>query len=238
MTVRAAHPKRKEDRAIRVSEFRGCSAIVDAVERLRIAHGDDWLQSLASLFGMLLHLTLANGREATLINPRRPGKSFSTYPTSPPAVKVVVANAMRALLSRPLVLADGRKRQLLGFAVVDPAMESGQLLLGVASFVLEAAREDCREDGERAQEVSRRIARELAVSLWGVDRNPLARIATRTVFEILSRERDLAMPPLKNLYTADALPWLARRATSSWPSWRTPGRWSPAATSPTSPSAG
>jgi len=80
---------------------------------------------------MLLHLTLGNGREATLINPRRPGKSFSTYPTSPSAVKVVVANAMRALLSRPLVLTDGRKRQLLGFAVVDPAMESGQLLLGV-----------------------------------------------------------------------------------------------------------
>src|SRR5712692_2395868 len=137
-------------------------SIADTLKEVRIAHGDDWLQSLASILGMLLHLTFRDGGEQRLVNLRRPSKSFSTYPTSPAAVKMLVQDVMSPLLPRPLVPIKDKRGRMLRFALVDPSMESGQLLLGVARFVLDAAFEDCSENPEKVRSAWKCIVRDLS----------------------------------------------------------------------------
>jgi Eco57I restriction-modification methylase/TaqI-like C-terminal specificity domain len=187
-------------------------SIAEVLKELRTAHGTDWLQSLASIFGMLLHLSFRDSSGPRLVNLRRPNKSISTYPTSPAVVKMVVRDVLGPLLPRPLVPTGHERRRSLHLALVDPSMESGQLLLGIAAFILDAALEDCDGDVEKARFAWRRICSDLSGCLWGLDRNPLARVATETMFEALGKERGIAFALLRHLHVAEAVRWLARRS--------------------------
>jgi TaqI-like C-terminal specificity domain/Eco57I restriction-modification methylase len=187
-------------------------SIAEVLKRLRIAHGTDWLQSLASILGMLLHLSFRDSGEQRLVNLRRRNRSISTYPTSPAVVRMVVRDVLGPLLPRPLVPTRHERRRSLQLALVDPSMESGQLLLGIATFILDAALEDCNGDVEKARLAWKRICSELSGCLWGLDRNPLARVATETAFEVLGKERGIGFAPLRHLHVAEGVRWLARRS--------------------------
>jgi hypothetical protein len=181
---------------------------------VRDSHGSQWLQAVASMLGMLLHLVPGQGESRTLTNNRRPNKKFSTYPTSPLAARIVVQRVMEPLLPKSLVVCQGTRERLLPFALIDPSAESGQLLLEVVIFLLESALKQCENDREKAQISWNRLALELPDCLWGGDRNNLAPIAIKTVFSLLRTEYQLPSEPIRNIYLADSLLWLSSRQQS------------------------
>jgi len=90
-------------------------------EELRFNYGADWLQAVASILGMLMHPVRSAGLFEPISCTMTGGRQqFSTYPTAPAvaalAAEHVVALAFRGAAPR----------------VIDPSMESGQLLLAVA----------------------------------------------------------------------------------------------------------
>lgn len=145
-------------------------------------YGADWLQAVAGILGMLMHLSLTGPRSCVLHNGRRPGKPFSSYPT-PPAVAVLAAEYVVA-----------HTLNSTAPAVIDPAMESGQLLLAVAEAVLR------RVEGPRRRAVLDKLCRDC---LWGIDRNPLATESVSLIFQLLGGD------PPRHLLIEDSLRWQA-----------------------------
>ena len=193
--VRAACRKRRPpDLAINGAFSSICERFLNGefTEELRFNYGADWLQAVASILGMLMHLSLSDSAASSepylLHNDRRPGKQFSTYPTAPAvaalAAEHVVALAFRGAAPR----------------VIDPSMESGQLLLAVAEAVLRRVKAPSRPS------VLRNLCRNC---LWGVDRKPQAAESVAVVFHLLAREYGLELEPPRNLLIENTLHWQA-----------------------------
>lgn len=193
--VRAASRKRRPpDLAINGAFSSICRRFVNGefTEELRHIYGADWLQAVASILGMLMHLSLADSvtssERCALRNERRPGKRFSTYPTAP-AVAALAAEHVVALAFQG---AESR--------VIDPSMESGQLLLAVAEAVLRRVKAPSRPG------VLRNLCRNC---LWGIDRKPQAAESVAVVFRLLAREYGLELEPPRHLLIENTLRWQA-----------------------------
>jgi hypothetical protein len=180
---------------------------------LRDLYGTSWLQAAASILGMLMHLSVADKRP-TLRNERRPGKELSTYPTSPAIAKLAGEYVLGQVLRVPVPSgiaenseAERYAERALRFRVLDPSMESGQMLLAIAMALL-ARVEEVSASVENLQRLRKAVLRRLCrACLWGIDRNRLARISVAFVFSALGREYGFELEPPRNLLTDDALRW-------------------------------
>lgn len=201
------------------SAFRSvCDDLVSGVSRDYLRHvkecrKGDWLQEVGSTLGMILHFQ--PGRTgACLINVRRPGCAFTTYPSSPAATRLVARMALRGLLSG-LTAQDLRftgsdpeayLRRALAFRVIDPSMESGQLLLELATQTIAIIRRANRRSGANCDELARMTLKWLVTNcLYGIDRNPLAPLAVQTAFRLLAFEYGDVPLEMANLLVADSL---------------------------------
>ncbi|HEV3467762.1 MAG TPA: TaqI-like C-terminal specificity domain-containing protein [Pyrinomonadaceae bacterium] len=187
--------------------------------RLREAHGEDWLQSVASLLGMLMHLSAGEAGGGPLSNTRRPKKLVSTYPNSPALARFVGDAAIARLLRHPAPArcrstADAERyaERALNFRVLDPSMESGQLLLAVAAACVRRVAERHAPGSADGRRLTRAVLAKLYRDcLWGSDRNGLAVEATRTVLSLLCDEVGAGgCAPAARLSCADALAVLPR----------------------------
>ncbi len=183
------------------------------VTGLKGRHEDDWLQRLASLLAMLMHFAADSQEQGVLINCRRPGQPFSTYPTSPAVARLAAEALVSSLLvqeiptscSSPLVAAGYAKRAL-SFRILDPSMESGQLLLEIAQAVLHRVEQRHPPGTREAWWLGRALLKKLwRDCLWGVDRNGLASLAVETLVALLGAKYGLPGLRPARLLTSDAL---------------------------------
>lgn len=182
---------------IDTSLISGKEALVD----IPVAPVHVWIQSIASLLAILAHLASDGG---VLLNSRRSRRSIPTYPTHPAVVKSLV----RAVIS-PFDSITARQRFGSSLRILDPTIEGGQLLLGVACHFIDRM---ARASSPRSQSSSMPVGLG-RVQLIGFDQSPTAVLATRTAFQIL--EARLGIPLAGNvvLRQADSLTWLLRTRT-------------------------
>jgi hypothetical protein len=180
---------------------------------LKAIYDDDWLQAVASLLGMLMHFSVGRPQAKLLVNHRRPRRTFSTYPNSPAVARFMAHEVIGYLLKEPIPKvchshseAERYAERALGFRVLDPSMESGQLLLEVA---LATVRQVCSKHpacSKSARYLNRALLEKLCRDcVWGIDRNELAAAAVRTVFILLGTEFGIEQLSPVHLITADAL---------------------------------
>jgi Eco57I restriction-modification methylase/TaqI-like C-terminal specificity domain len=180
---------------------------------LKANYGRDWLQSVASLSGMLMHFSLGSRGANLLVNHRRPQKPFSTYPTSPSVARLVGDAVVCRLLKHPipaicpsLSSAERFAERALAFRVLDPSMESGQLLLEVAGALIRRVTMKHSLSSSAASYLNRALLEKLCRDcLWGIDRNELAVIAVRILFSLLGAEFGIRQLAPTHIVTADAL---------------------------------
>lgn len=149
------------------------------------------LRRATGLAGMALHLE--RDSKGYLVNKRRPGVAYSTYPTAPwvgaVCARYVVKRAFRGRVARkdapPLI--------------ADPTMESGELLL-------ETAIAGWDELGS-ARKQGREFRTWLEQGLVGLDRRRDAAPLVRALFSVLSRVLDID-PAYPRLLVRDSLEWL------------------------------
>jgi len=189
------------------------SAVQSLKQKLRQRHPADWLQRLASLLAGLMHFVVDDRDRGQLVNRRRPRKPFSTYPSSPALAELLGDGILSYLETEPVpaccrTLRDAHQfvERALNFHMLDPSMESGQLLLG-AAFAAVRRIHRRHPPGSRGALllVSALLERLCADCLWGIDRNELAADTVRTLFSLLGTEFGLAALELPHLRTADAL---------------------------------
>lgn len=186
------------------------------VAQLKSAYASDWLQAVASLLGMLMHFSVSDGAPQGLANHRRPGKPFSTYPTSPAVARfladAVVGNLPRARIpERCRCSRDAAHyaERAFGFRVLDPSMESGQLLLEVAMACVREVRIKHPPRSAAARRLIQAILTKLCRdSLWGIDRNELAATAVGTVFSMLGADLGVRTAAPRHMFTGDAFRYL------------------------------
>ena len=207
--------------ACALSEIPQCSdldrdSVRNHVLTIKERYGQDWLHAMASLLAMLMHLSIDRGNPPVLQNRRRPGKEISTYPTAPVVTRMTVKKILDEL-SCELVPSGARLSAIgagkyaaraLNFRLIDPSMESGQLLLEVA-LVLFQRIHDVHDPNSRSaiflrQEVLERLCRDC---IWGIDVNPAAISAVSVAFSLLSWEYGMTPVTPTNLITADSLLW-------------------------------
>lgn len=183
------------------------------VANLKSSYGRDWLQGVSSLSGMLMHFSLGSGEANSLVNHRRPQKPFSTYPTSPAVAKFVGDAVISYLLKHPIpVICHGHSsaerfaERALDFRVLDPSMESGQLLLEAGRALIRLVFAKHSSSSSAASNLSRALLEKLCRDcLWGIDRNELAVIAVRMLFSLLGAEFGIQGLAPSHIVTADAL---------------------------------
>jgi hypothetical protein len=180
---------------------------------LKAKHGADWLQALASILAMLLHYEFDAREPSLLVNRRRPGKPFPTYPSSPATVRLLADLLASRLLPADLAVAcrdavEARHfaARVLTFRVLDPSFESGQLLLAFIQAVLQRVLSRCPQDGR----ATRLLAQELIPTLcrdclWGIDRNELGIPAFALLVALLGDEHGARGLRPRHLFAADAL---------------------------------
>jgi hypothetical protein len=182
------------------------------VLNLKESYGHNWLQSVASLLGMLMHFSIDRKRSNLLANHRRPQKRFSTYPTSPAVARLVGDAIVTYLLKEPVpaichrsVDAESYADRALNFRILDPAMESGQLLLEVALASIRYVHRKHSPHSRTARFLTRAILEKLCSDcLWGIDRNELATRAVSLLFSLLGAELGIQQLAPAHLLTADA----------------------------------
>lgn len=188
-------------------------ALRSLVSNLKESYGPDWLQSVASLLGMLMHFSSGRRESNLLVNHRRPKKPFSTYPTSPAVAKLVGDAVVKHLLKEHLpaichhsVDAERYAERALTFRILDPSMESGQLLLEVALAFVGQVHRKHSPDSRTAKYLIRAILEKLCRDcLWGIDRNELATRAVSLIFSLLGTEFRMQQLTPAHLLTANAL---------------------------------
>jgi hypothetical protein len=173
----------------------------------------DWLQSLASLLGMLMHLSWSNQGTSRLVNRRRPQRSFSTYPNSPVVGRLAAKAVTSRLFKNPIPLtccgateATRYAEGALDFRILDPSMESGQLLLDVALACVERVHSVHAPDSASARHLIPALLKKLCADcLWGLDRNALALPSVVLVFSLLGSEYRVRKLVPSHLTIADSL---------------------------------
>jgi hypothetical protein len=199
------------------SSIRDCSGptpVRDLYSELRQAYGPDWLQGLASLLGMFMHFSTERG---VLRNYRRPQKEFSSYPTSPHVTEWAGVSMLARLVKQPIprttpsaAAAERWAEEMLAFRLLDPAMESGQLLLETALVMLRRIHRQHPSTSADARRLRCAVLERLCHDcLWGIDRNKLALPAVSLVFSLLGAECGVKLPGPRNLLNCDALRWSA-----------------------------
>lgn len=183
------------------------------VAGLKEDYGESWLQAVASLLGMLMHFSVSAQAVPYLVNNRRPKRLFSTYPNSPAVTKFISEAVVAHLLKYPIpvicrrsVDAESYAERALDFRVLDPSMESGQLMLEMALACVRRVQHQHSSQSKTAQRLTRALLEKLCADcLWGIDRNELAVSAVATVFSLLGAEFGIRQLKPAHLLTTDAL---------------------------------
>ncbi len=178
-----------------------------------IAAREDRHQRLASLLAMLLHHDVDAAAPEKLVNPRRPQTIFSTHPNSTAAVKLSARLVLDDLLTEPLPVscstpaaASRWAERSLDFTIVDPSMETGQLLLGVAEELISRIHRRWPPKSAEAQRLLGAALERLGSHvLRGIDRHPLAEETVRLAFRWLGFRHGVPGLRLAHLETADSL---------------------------------
>jgi restriction endonuclease TaqI-like protein/N-6 DNA methylase len=194
------------------------------VTKLKASCGADWLQSVASVLGMLMHFSLGKPEAKLLINHRRPTRAFSTYPNSPAVARLMADSTVSYLLKQPIpsvcqryTEAERYAERALTFRVLDPSMESGQLLLEIALAVIRRVSRKHSVSSKSARYLNRAVLEKLCRDcLWGIDRNELAATAVRTMFVLLGAEFGVQQLSPVHLMTADALEYFNQARMSDF----------------------
>jgi TaqI-like C-terminal specificity domain/Eco57I restriction-modification methylase len=213
---------------------RRCKTVAEVFASLRQIYRNDWLQSVASILGMLMHYSVSNRTQTNhLRNQRRPKQMFSSYPNSPALVQVLARYVVDSLITLPIPLAcfdaaaaERWAARALNFKVVDPSMESGQLLVGIAETVINRVHRIHGRDSKPATRLIPALLERLCSHcLWGIDRNRRAIDAVTLVFNLLGDEYRLKNLRPTNLLAGDALdcvgrgPWTGFDAIINNPPW-------------------
>ena len=156
--------------------------LADALTTLRKIHKHCYPQAVASALAMILHCD-PRSRHAT--NTRRPRISHSTFPNSPGLSRLLADQVIAGICTLPLPNKCHSMRQARSFVkkalkgrVLDPSMESGQLLLAVAESWRQTVLIGLPHQSDDAHRLIQAGWEKLCDDLlWGVDRNPLAAIA-------------------------------------------------------------
>jgi hypothetical protein len=189
-------------------------ALVEAtVLAIRQKYGGDWLQGIASLLAMLMHFTPGRKGSRLLVNHRRPQRLSSTYPNSPAVAKFLGDAVVARLLKQKIPAVCNRYSEAeryaevaLDFRILDPSMESGQLLLAVALALVRLVHSRHLPNSKEARYLTQSLSKRLcSYSLWGIDRNELAVPAVKAIFAMLGAEFGLERLVPRNLLTGDAL---------------------------------
>jgi hypothetical protein len=183
------------------------------IQNLRERYKTDWLQAVASMFGMLMHFSLSKGASQNLVNRRRPKQPNASYPNSPPLARFLADRMLGELFTRPIPTnkvsiqrAYQYAERALTFRIIDPSMESGQLLLETARGVVDRVYRVHASSTKSAAYLCRALVERLCSHcLWGIDRNPEAIEAAQLVFALFSRSCGIGEMRPSNLLTADAL---------------------------------
>lgn len=194
------------------------TAVLSIISNLKTSYGADWLQSLASLLGMLMHFTTRNRGARLLVNERRPKKAFSTYPNSPAVARFVGEIILTRLMRRPVPLVCNRPSDAeryaegaLDFLILDPSMESGQLLLEVALAAVRKVYSAHPPSSKAARNLTRAVLEKLCRDcLWGIDRNGLASGTVSLIFSLMGAAFRVPELAPAHLITADALEYFDR----------------------------
>ncbi|MFY9622483.1 MAG: N-6 DNA methylase [Pyrinomonadaceae bacterium] len=178
----------------------------------------DWLQSLASLLAMLMHFSVDNRRTKLLANRRRPRKICSTYPNSPAVARFMGDEIIKSLLKerlphkcRQYSEAERYAERAFDFKVVDPSMESGQLLLELALASIRMIHEKHPSKSDTAQYLTRAILKKICRDcVWGFDRNIRASLAVQSIFALLGAEFEMSNLRVQHLFTGNSLSLMKR----------------------------
>ena len=203
------------DESLHAPEYIRVKSIASEVKKI---YGADWLQSLASLLGMLMHFTTDNRGARLLVNRRRPRKAFSTYPNSPAVTRFVGDAIIAYLLKDPVPRicnrfgdAERYAERALRFRLLDPSMESGQLLLEVALATVRKVHFMHSHSSKEAQRLARALLEKLCRDcLWGIDRNRLASGTVSLLFSLVGAEFKSPQLAPAHLLTADTLEYFNR----------------------------
>jgi hypothetical protein len=172
-----------------------------------------WLQGVASLLGMLMHLSWGKNGTPCLVNRRRPQRSFSSYPNSP-AVGRIAAEAIVNQLFREripsicnrAISAEKYAARALNFRILDPSMESGQLLLDIALACVRRIESKHSATSKTGSRLIQALLKKLCADcLWGTDRNALALPSVTLVFSRLGAEYGIERLVPQNLVHANSL---------------------------------
>ncbi len=188
------------------------------ISEFKTSRGLDSLQSVASLLGMLMHFTTGNRKARLLVNRRRPRKAFSTYPNSPAVARLVGDKIIAYLLKDPVPRicnsfgdAERYAERALKFRLLDPSMESGQLLLEVALATVRKVHCTHSHASKEAQRLARALLEKLCRDcLWGIDRNGLAAGTVNLLFSMMGAEFKAPQLTPAHLLTADTLEYFNR----------------------------
>jgi hypothetical protein len=190
------------------------------IKDLRRDYADDWLQATASMFGMLMHFSVPNRSvRYGLVNCRRPKRSCSSYPNSPALAKIIAERVLAHVFTTPVPAesisaesAEQYAEQALQFRIIDPSMESGQLLVEIARAVIRRIHKRHSPSTKSAKRLARALIEKLCRDcLWGIDRDAKAVDAVNLSFALFGSELNVGEVSPINLFTADAFNWNENR---------------------------
>ncbi|MCI0628508.1 MAG: N-6 DNA methylase [Acidobacteria bacterium] len=189
------------------------SAVQSLTQRLKHQYPGEWLQRVASLLAGLMHFAVDHEGRGQLVNRRRPRNPFTTYPSSPALAELLGDAILSYLFTEPIPpvcrnIGEAHRfvERALDFRILDPSMETGQLLLATASAGIRCIHQRHPPGGREALLLVRSFLEKLCADcLWGIDRNDLAVDTVRTLFDLLGMGFGLAGLDLPHMSTGDAL---------------------------------
>ena len=187
--------------------------VQSTVLTIRRRQQGEWLQSIASLLAMLMHFTPDGTGDRLLVNNRRPQRLSSTSPNSPAVARYLGSAVIDRLVkgTTPRICSSFKEAEryaekTLNFRILDPSMESGQLLLAAALSIVSRVHRRHQPSSKEARYLIHSLLKKLCADcLWGIDRNELAVTAVRAIFAMLGTEFGLDRLAIRNVSTADAL---------------------------------
>jgi N-6 DNA Methylase len=158
---------------------------------------------MACSLGMLMHYSFCDHDVSVMINRRRPSNGASSYPNSPLVALLAAEYLIDRLLTEPIPQriagpgeARGYARSALGFRILDPSMECGELLLATIIAVVARILESHEWQSPPAKWLVEAMVRRLCRScLYGIDLDPKSLSGTAVGLRILGRL--LGIPDLR-----------------------------------------
>ena len=168
----------------------------------------NWLQAVASTLSMMMHHVVDPENPISFLNHRRCNEPISSYPNSPSVSRflanLVVSSLLRSARFRQQ--APGTLNPYPSFKIVDPSMESGQLLLEVClAWIRKLMTSTDHHNHEARVSLIHEKLQPLCSNIIGIDQCPFARKAVQTIFSLLSWELKLKKEALPRLITDNSL---------------------------------